>query len=78
MAEIGKQADMVAIDLDYISTQPVYDPIAQLVYSASREQVTDVWVAGEHKVQNKKLTNIDQNNVIHKAQAWAKKIKPSE
>ena len=76
--EIGKQADMVAIDLDYISTQPVYDPIAQLVYSASREQVTDVWVAGEHKVQNKKLTNIDQNNVIHKAQAWAKKIKPSE
>jgi len=39
--EIGKQADMVAIDLDYISTQPVYDPIAQLVYSASREQVTE-------------------------------------
>ena len=72
--EIGKQADIVAIDLDHVSTQPVYDPIAQLVYSASREQVTDVWVAGEQKVRNKKLTSIDENNLIYKAQNWAKKI----
>ena len=76
--EIGKQADMLAIDLDYISTQPVYDPISQLVYSASREQVTDVWVAGEHKVRNKKLTGIEQNDLIHKAQTWAKKITTPE
>lgn len=72
--KIGKQADIVAIDLDHVSTQPVYDPIAQLVYSASREQVTDVWVAGQHKVQNKKLMGLDVNEVMYKAQTWAQKI----
>ncbi len=72
--EIGKQADIVAIDLDHVSTQPVYDPIAQLVYSASREQVTDVWVAGEQKVQNKKLTGLDTSELIYKSQRWAKKL----
>ncbi len=75
--EIGKQADIVAIDLDHVSTQPVYDPIAQLVYSASREQVTDVWIAGQQKVSNKKLTNLDENDLIYKAQSWAKKISSS-
>ena len=75
--EIGKQADMVAVDLNYISTQPVYDPISQLVYSASREQVTDVWVAGKHKVHNKQLIDIEKNDLINKAQVWSKKIKTS-
>lgn len=72
--EIGKQADIVAIDLDHVSTQPVYDPIAQIVYSASREQVTDVWVAGEQKVENKKLIGLDVSELTYKAQTWAKKI----
>ena len=73
--KIGKQADVVAIDLDYVSTQPVYDPIAQLVYSATREQVTDVWVAGQHIVQNKQLNDLNESELIYKAQTWAKKIK---
>ena len=72
--EIGKQADIVAIDLDHVSTQPVYDPIAQIVYSVSREQVSDVWVAGKQKVRNKKLIDIDESELIYKAQMWAKKI----
>ena len=40
---IGKQADIVAIDLDSIETQPMYSPISQIVYSCNRNQVTDVW-----------------------------------
>jgi len=72
--EIGKQADMVAIDLNHVSTQPVYDPIAQLIYSASREQVTDVWVAGVQKVANKELLNIDITELINRAHTWAEKI----
>lgn len=50
--EAGKAADLVAVDLGYPATQPVYDPVAQVVYSACREQVTDVWVNGKHVVEN--------------------------
>lgn len=69
--EIGKQADLIAIDLDHLSTQPVYDPIAQIVYAASRQQVSDVWVAGKHQVSNHELLNMDQASLINTAKQWA-------
>ena len=73
--EVGKQADLIAVDLDFLSTQPVYDPIAQLVYAASRQQVSDVWVAGKHQVSNHELQNMNHTKLIHTAQQWAAKIK---
>jgi len=44
----GKAADITAVDLGALETQPVYHPVSQLVYAAGREQVSDVWVAGRH------------------------------
>lgn len=73
--EIGKSADMVAIDLNHISTQPVYDPIAQIVYSASRDQVTDVWVQGKARVTNRKLVGADISQLLTKAAHWGEQIK---
>jgi len=72
--KIGKSADMVAINLNHISTQPVYDPIAQIVYSASREQVTDVWVKGRQLLENKQLTSLDVKRTLEKANSWGNKI----
>lgn len=56
---IGKAADVIAIDLDCLSTQPVYDPISQIVYAANRQQVTDVWVNGKRLLKKRQLTTID-------------------
>jgi len=72
--EIGKAADMVAVNLNNISTQPVYNAISQLVYSASREQVTDVWVHGKQVVKNKQLTTLDADHILQKAVQWGNKI----
>ena len=72
---VGKSADIVAIDLNHISTQPVYDPISQIVYSATREQVSDVWVGGNHLVKNHALQNIDVGELLSKTTAWGSKIK---
>jgi len=72
--EVGKFADITAIDLNHLSTQPIYDPISQIVYSASREQISDVWVNGKHIVQNKVLTTLDANKILTKAQHWRDKI----
>jgi 5-methylthioadenosine/S-adenosylhomocysteine deaminase len=53
--EVGKAADLAAFDLSSIETQPVYDPITQLVYAAGREQATDVWVAGNSVVRGRQV-----------------------
>ncbi|MCU0769944.1 MAG: amidohydrolase family protein, partial [Burkholderiaceae bacterium] len=53
--EPGKEADLAAFDLGQIETQPVHDPVSQLIHSAGREQATDVWVAGESVVRTRQV-----------------------
>ncbi|WP_455209784.1 TRZ/ATZ family hydrolase [Kaarinaea lacus] len=72
--EAGKAADMVAIQLDEIATQPVYNALSQIIYAASRHQITDVWVAGKQLLKNRTLTTLDEKTVVHKARTWAEKI----
>ncbi len=72
--EVGKQADLVAIDLNTIETQPVYNPISQIVYSASRENVSHVWVAGKLLLDNRELTTLNQNQMLKIADKWRTKI----
>jgi 5-methylthioadenosine/S-adenosylhomocysteine deaminase len=70
----GKAADLTAIDLSAADTQPVYNPISQLVYAAGREQVTDVWVNGKQLLANRRLTTLDETAILRKAQTWGDKI----
>lgn len=72
--EIGKSADLVAIDLSHPATQPCYNPVSQIVYSASRDQVTDVWVAGNRVLKQGCLTTIDEQQILTLAQNWCSKI----
>ncbi len=71
----GKAADIIAIDLDAIETQPVYHPVSQIVYSASREQVSDVWVQGRHLLKGRKLMTIDIEKVKEQVGEWKKRVK---
>lgn len=70
----GKDADFIAIHLDEIETQPLYHPISQIVYAASRHQVTDVWAAGKHLLKNRELRTLDERELIDKAKSWRNKI----
>lgn len=70
----GKAADVIAIDLARPETQPVYDPVSQIVYAAGREQVTHVWVAGKCLLNDKQLTTINLEQVQETANNWQKKI----
>lgn len=70
----GKAADITAIDLSGVATQPVYDPISQIVYAASRDHVTDVWIAGQRVLRERKLITLDERAIIAKAAAWRAKI----
>lgn len=76
--EIGKSADISAIDLGGIENQPVYNPVSQLIYSAGRENVTNVWVSGNHLLKDKELTTLDKNSILQKANYWQEKIKKNK
>jgi 5-methylthioadenosine/S-adenosylhomocysteine deaminase len=71
----GKAADITAVNLGAIQTQPLYHPISQLVYAAGRHQVSDVWVAGQHLVKEAALTTLDEQDILAKAQTWQRKIR---
>ena len=72
--EIGKAADVIAVDLDRFETLPVYHPVSQLVYAACREQVTDVWVNGKQLLKDRVLTTIDEQDLRSTIEGWRKKI----
>jgi 5-methylthioadenosine/S-adenosylhomocysteine deaminase len=76
--ETGKAADIVAVQLDEIATQPVYNALSHIVYACGRHQVTDVWVAGNQLLKNRALTTLDENAVVNKAKTWAEKIYASD
>lgn len=67
---IGKSADFIAINLDEVETLPVHDPLVQIIYSSSRQQVTDVWVAGKQLMKNRELLTIDEAAIKAKARLW--------
>ena len=72
--EVGKAADITAIRLDDLETQPLYDPISNVVYAAGRHQVSDVWVAGRRLLKNRELTTLDIEELFQKAAAWREKL----
>ena len=68
--EVGKQADIIAIDLSQVETLPLYDVVSQLVYAGSRQLVSDVWIAGQIKLNNRQLVDIDIDKVKATARQW--------
>ncbi|MCL4316249.1 MAG: TRZ/ATZ family hydrolase [Gammaproteobacteria bacterium] len=74
-AASNNELDMFAVRLGAIETQPLYDPVSQLVYAAGRHQVTDVWVAGQRLLHERKLTTLDEQAVLARALEWRDKIR---
>ncbi len=71
----GKQADIVAINLDQLETAPLYEPVSQIIYSANRQQVSDVWISGKQLLKNRELTTMEYSKLMEKAKEWELKIK---
>lgn len=70
----GKSADVIAINLSEIETQPLYHATSQIVYASTRNQVTDVWIAGKHVLKDRQLQTIDEKEVLSRAKTWQEKI----
>lgn len=73
--EVGKLADLSAVKLGDLQTLPYYDPIAHLVYSCGREQVSHTWVAGELRYSNGVFANIAPIAIKDIIQTWQPKLR---
>lgn len=72
---VGKQADLAAFALDSVASIPTYDPVSQLVYATTRDQVSDVWVGGKRQVRDGALVNFDLAKLRATGESWAQRIR---
>lgn len=72
--EPGKWADLSCVDLQHFRSLPVYDPVSQLVYAVNSRQVSDVWIAGRHMVDDGSLTQVDASEILNRTQEWQVRI----
>lgn len=73
--EPGKQADLCAIDLSGPTFQPMYNPISQLIYTATARDVSAVWIAGKQLLENGELVESDAQAILQSANDWQDRIK---
>jgi 5-methylthioadenosine/S-adenosylhomocysteine deaminase len=73
--EVGKRADLIALDLNKPHLTPIHDVYALLVFAAGRGDVTDVWVDGERVVEDSRATRVDAGEIITRARQRAQSLK---
>ncbi|TDR40793.1 5-methylthioadenosine/S-adenosylhomocysteine deaminase [Tahibacter aquaticus] len=73
--EPGKSADLTAVRLDALETQPVFNVISQLVYACGRHQVSDVWIAGVPKLVAGILVDMDVPALRARAREWGERLR---
>jgi 5-methylthioadenosine/S-adenosylhomocysteine deaminase len=72
----GKAADLCAIRIDDPALLPCYDPASLLIYSAGREHISDVWVAGEPRLAEGRLLGMGEFELKNVADLWQNQLRP--
>jgi 5-methylthioadenosine/S-adenosylhomocysteine deaminase len=62
--EVGKEGDLIALDLRAPHLVPVRDPYTSVVFSAGRSDVRHVFVAGEAVVLDRRSTRVAEDAVM--------------
>jgi len=71
----GKDADIVAVDMGGIVSQPVFDPVSHLVNVAERRDVSDVWARGRRMVSNGSLAALDEPAILSRTRVWQHRLR---
>lgn len=68
--EVGKQADLIAVDMSRAATLPMHHPISHIVYASSGTELTWSWVNGKALVREGALTTLDMTDLRARARQW--------
>jgi 5-methylthioadenosine/S-adenosylhomocysteine deaminase len=69
--EVGKKADVIAIDYSNPWMTPIHNPASAIVYSALGHEVTDVMIDGQFALRNSSLVTVNEQAVRRQAQQHA-------
>lgn len=72
--EVGKKADIIFIKTDKIHLCPENDVCANIVYSANGADIDTAIIDGKLVMQNRKMLNIDEKEVIKQVKKVAKRL----
>lgn len=72
--EVGKRADLIALDLSGLHTQPEADLISRIVYAATAGDVRHVIVDGRIVVKDRRLKTADVGEIRREANRWGKTL----
>ncbi len=73
--EVGKKADLIAVDVSRANAVPLYNPYTHLVYSASGTDVRHTIVNGRVLMENFKLMTLDEESILEQSREIALRIK---
>lgn len=72
--EPGKAADLIAIDLTSIACRPGGSPAEAVLFAASRDRVSDVWINGTPRVAQGRLLAFDEQELLGIARRWEERL----
>ena len=73
--EIGKCADLCALELSAPQCRPCFDPVSHLVYVCGRENVSHVWIDGETRVdKGVSLLHINDTELLRLVSMWQTRL----
>ena len=72
--EVGKSADLIALDLSGLQHLPRHNLASNLVYASSGNEVKWSWVAGKPLVTAGKLQTLDYTDLAARAGHWSEQL----
>jgi len=69
--EPGKRADVIIVGMSRPRQQPLFDPIAQVVYASRGDDVETTIVNGKVLMRDRKVLTLDESKVLSEARAAA-------
>ena len=77
--EVGKQADLILVDLGVPNLAPVLDApvrnlVPNLVYAASGHEVKTAMVAGQVLMRDRQVLTLDEDTILAEAQVQASEV----
>ena len=73
--EVGKRADLFLVDPWLPNTVAFADPTVSLVYSATQENISTVFVNGRMVMQNRRMLTCDEPTILRQAQRAAQELR---
>jgi 5-methylthioadenosine/S-adenosylhomocysteine deaminase len=72
--EPGKRADLIIVGMSRPRQQPLFDPVAQIVYASRGDDVETTIVNGKVLMRNRKVLTLDESKVLSEARAAAAQV----